>query len=177
MKRSRLWLALAVLSAALLVTSTSGFSMASMDRGVSISVADNPANAMIGITHDGPVRLTYGSTKANGSSPHSEKVRLLTVTNNAGQRIDVSVVVTGDEPGPPNLQNGPWMDDNHLSVGESSSVAAEAVCAHQGPETWNVTVTADGDGMSAVVHHDVTVVCTGPPGGTPGDASNTSSSS
>lgn len=166
MSRGRFWLFLALVGAVVLVPATGGFSAAGAERGISVAVADDPANAFVGI--DGPRRLAldYGRT---------DDVVLFRLANNLGYPIEVRVSVSNDGTTPPDLDGPPAVGNPSLHPDDpSTAVTGDVVCAAAGDETWTVHVEAEGSAFSADIRHTVTVACSGRPASASGGGSNPS---
>jgi hypothetical protein len=165
-----------VLAVACLVVGSGAFTSASMERGISVSVADDedalvgivaPENDEVRVT-DGervngqgePVEAGNGKGKENGLRLSSET--LLTLENNAGAELDLAVTIAPDgSNGYPNVSAAP--DRSYtLAPGDSTDVTTEVVCnpSNAEPErTVTVEVDGAGDGISVSFERTVTVVC------------------
>ena len=183
----RLRLLVVVCLLAATVVGTAGFSTASVDRAVDVTVAADRVG-FVGITDRREVvRLSYGSNDDAGNDTARtgrEAVELLTVRNNLPQVVAYRVTVAGDGTGPPNAlslrvddetdetrpgngERRSTSDETRLSSGETATVVARVVCGAGGAsdaiERWEVRITAIGDGWRATLSRNVTVRCTGPP--------------
>lgn len=157
--RRRLYLALAALTAVAVVTGTGGFSTAALDRGVSIQVAEDQEDGLVGVEAPDSVTVRYGANRGpNSRGP----VELLTVTNNFDRAVTVEATVAGDTSSPPKLQGTARVDDDRLHDGEETAVLADITCANRPSEDWTVTITVTSEGTSAVVSEEVTIVCERP---------------
>lgn len=164
----RVLLVVIALAALGLVAGTGGFSAASMDRGVSVTVVDHD-EAYVALYDPGsggtagrPVWL-QGSTESPHESPvtsDDERTRLFIVAN---QFADHTIQVDGSVPG----DSAPAVsaiDPVTLAPDEVGSVTAVVECPSVQQEvyyTLDLTVTVDGEGdsVSAEIEYPVTVVC------------------
>lgn len=137
-----------------LAVGTGAFSAASADRGVEVAVVDDE-QAMLGID-GGPHAFRNGN----------EVRELLTVTNRFSESVTVTIEI--DEPGgkSPKLMSG-GARTVALSPGDSHTIDPKIQCSSTGgtalprSETWNVSVTAEGDSVHVDTEAELEVVCTG----------------
>lgn len=172
----RLALVVAVVCATALAAGTGSFSAASLDRGVSVDVADNPAEGIVGIENaPATVDVAFGAGPNPGAEPAGasavgggETVRLLTLRNNLDTSVEYRVAVAEDGHSPPTadrvwLADGSSDDSAVVDSGDAVDVLADIDCANQPAETWTVAVTVLADGFEGHVDHEVEVRCEGPP--------------
>lgn len=131
------------------VVDTGAFSSASLDRGVTVSVAP-PESAYLGIAA-GDL-----STVPNGGV---EDVVLVTLTNNLGTSLSLTVEVTESAPDSgPNVTN--VTAPTTLQPGDSAPVLVDATCDSAGTEDVEVAVDAVGDGVRIEgAARNVTLTC------------------
>ncbi|WP_162224313.1 hypothetical protein [Halorussus salinus] len=152
-----LWTAIALVGTVLLVTATGGFSAGQIDRPVSITVAENPENAIVGLSGSDNVTVTYGSS----NDTKQPTVELFTVTNNFESSFEFSIQIVGDTNTPPDHQSLS-AEKYSLAPGESTKVTANVVCSSQETETWTIYLEVSSSGVEAEIQHDISIVCAGP---------------
>jgi hypothetical protein len=133
----RHWL-LALAVGALVATTVGGtgaVSSASLDRGVSVSVAP-PEDAYLGLSEPLVSAVPDDDTRAD----------LLVVTNRLNERVELTAEVTEANPG-----GGPNVTDvsvvSALGPGDSGPVSADLACGSNATEAVTVTVDAVGTGV------------------------------
>jgi hypothetical protein len=165
-----------VLAVACLLVGSGAFSAASVERGVTVSVADDE-DALLGIdapdsvTVSGGEQVTGNDTavpgKGNGNGANGGQsglrranTTLLDVNNGFTQPVDVTVSVVAATDGFPRVEG--FERTYSLSPGdEPVSVATNVTCPGNGQQERDVTVTLDADGESVGVelNRTVTVTC------------------
>lgn len=132
------------------VPATGGYTTGVVNRPLTAGVADDSAEAIVGVTDPAPLAL------ANGTQ---QTVNVLTVVNNRPVTLDVSVTVDDPADGPSTLLSVSG-GTTTLGPGASTPVTATLSCESVGTETLDVTVTATRPGFRAVVIKTVEVSCT-----------------
>jgi hypothetical protein len=165
----RLGLALVVVASMSLVISASAFSNTEADRTVSVNVVED-GDAYVGLTYNETVSVDLNDTDPEGTARNGEIQRrqgnALAVQNQFGIRIDVEVL--GDESETPELryETEKGSQTARLAPGVRTSFDAVVTCelgVKNDKRTVDVEVTAEGEGVSAEVVREVTVVCEGIP--------------
>lgn len=170
---------LLVLSATCLVVGSGAFTAASVERGVSVSVADDE-DAYLGL--DVPEEVTVaggewvtgsgastpaaaGERQSNGAGNSEQAglrrqtVALFEVTNRFSASVDVDVSIES-RPGVPNVESVSPAED--VDPGATASVTAVVTCPSGHPEKdLTLYITAEGHGVSVEMTRTVTVTCTG----------------
>lgn len=180
-----LWTTVGVAVAMGLLMSTGGFSVASMDRGVSISIAEHD-DAMVSIWDPGgPTPEPPMYPGENPVTPPGESVTVIVIQNNLNERIDVSVRAASTSPV---SVNGGVSD---VAPGEVVPVTATVDCSdvsERAPVTVPLIVQVEtvGPSFESTIDFDARIVCAGAPGNasnagqsnnsSAGTASNNSSS-
>jgi hypothetical protein len=161
----RIWLLVAALAALSLAFGTGGFSAAELNRGLSVSVADDPADGYVGIEYiASPATVEYGSNDASGEDSR-QKVHLLTLRNNLVDSVYYTVRVQDPTQAPPKLRgnSGPTYElggQTGVGRGERVRLSAPVVCAgNADQETWTLHITAESDGVTGELTREVTIEC------------------
>jgi hypothetical protein len=154
---------LACASLALLVP-TGSFSAASVDRGVSVSVAEHE-NAMVSIWDPGgsspdPPKPFRGE---NPVTPNSEFLTVIVIQNGVDDPIDVSVTSTADS----SVSVHGTISDVH--PGDVVPVQATVDCNDVSERAavtvpLRVHVETDDGSFESTIRYDVRIVCAGAPG-------------
>ena len=129
-----------------LIQSTAGVDAILSDRGVDVSVAEDP-DAVLGM------ELSSIQVGENGS----DGATLATFVNRFPNSVDLSVAVN-DPSGPPTLENiaGPGT----LSSGESGKLTADVVCNNEtGTQSVGLDIEASSDGALLSATRDVEIAC------------------
>ena len=129
---------LAIAAAGLLVTGSAGFTGANADRGVSVSVADDP-NAFIG----------YDA--ADQTVTDGETIQLVEMENRLPGGASVAVADVLVEPGSFSISE---VTEPSLSAGRSDSIDGRVTCTPGQTQTVAVTVRLQGNGMQAELFGD-----------------------
>jgi hypothetical protein len=167
-----------VLAVACLLVGSGAFSAASVERGVTVSVAPDE-QALLGIdapdsvTVSGGEQVTGNDTEVPGEGKGNENgandgqsglrranATLLDVSNRFTQPVDVTVSVMAVTDGFPRVEG--FERTYSLTPGdEPVSVATNVTCPGNGQQERDVTVTLDADGESvgAEMNRTVTVTC------------------
>lgn len=156
--RKRLALSALVVASVLLVSSTGGFSAMSADRGVEVSVANDP-HAFLALKDRANV-LTFDNGR-------HDDVQLMEIENNLGQELDLRITIQ-DETAVPNhlYTTAPKELDRH----EKQPVTVDIQCGNgENQEQWTVDIVASGEGVRIELSRMVTVICTGDPQPTEAD--------
>jgi hypothetical protein len=160
----RLGLALLVVASMSLVIGASAFTGTEADRTVSVNVVAD-GDAYVGLTYDETVSVGPGDRVAGGGGSGDVERRnetALTIRNQFG--TDMHIEVRGDESLYPKLRYETDSDENTATLSSGAEVSFDAIvtCENQNEadnRTVDVTVTAEGDGVSAEVTREVTVIC------------------
>ena len=160
----RLGLALVVVGSMSLVIGASAFTGTEADRTVSVNVVED-GDGYVGLTYNETVSVGPGDEVVGGGGSGDVERRngtALTVRNRFGTDMDIEV--RGDDSVYPKLRYETDSGDNTaaLSSGDEVSFDAIVTCENQNEadsRTVDVTVTAEGDGVSAEVTREVTVEC------------------
>lgn len=137
---NRVGLAIVLLGAALLVTSSVAVSSVAIERSVAIEVVEDES-ALVGIEAHEP------TVPAENTSP----VDLVTVTNHAGTSLEVTAAESGATD-----SSGDVHAPDSIDPGESAAVTATVTCQDV-PDA--VDVTATGDGVTVERTVDVRAGC------------------
>ena len=160
----RLGLALLVVGSMSLVIGASAFTGTEADRTVSVNVVED-GDGYVGLTYNETVSVGPNDRVTGGGGSGDVERRnetALTVQNQFGTGMDIEV--RGDESVYPKLRYETDSGDNTatLSSGDTVSFDAIVTCENQNEpdsRTAEVTVTAEGDGVSAEVTREVTAKC------------------
>lgn len=191
-RRRTVFASVALVAALAAVTGTAGVSAVSADRGVQVAVADDE-DAFLGIDRlpdraaaeqvDDDTHFEYDENESGPGATvvyHGEsevwvyenetRLRLLTVTNRFGHRIDVTVELddwAGWEPR--------WLEDSSddlpepieeidrqpggLAPGSSGHLDAEIDCRGASGGTIELEISAEGDGVRVEATRELTIRC------------------
>lgn len=167
MRRKLAWLVLLMVCAAALVSGTGGFSAASMDRGVSIAVAESHEKALVSIWDPGARQMGNSNSppQYSGEDPvvsNQTSVKLIVVQNQfSDQTIDVRI---SDRDESPVSVDG---ESRVLPPGRIVPLYATVDCdGYRGPTDalLEVHVTSLDGSLEGAIQYDATVVCTGASG-------------
>jgi hypothetical protein len=163
----RVWLLVAAFAALSLALGTGGFSAATMDRGVHVSVADHE-HAFVGLadpgahgTHPSPSWIHGKDNRLMSESPlqQGEGLTRLVVVKNRFGRTSLDVHARGTDSGDVRLT---WSSNTTLHPHDVGVVKGTVDCEGEtGPQKLDLTVTAEAvDGsLTASIDYPVTVVC------------------
>jgi hypothetical protein len=160
---------------AALVLGTGGFSTASMDRSVAVTVSDHHRALVTlwdpGAGGDGPPPRQIVSAGLDGEDPvtrDGQTTRVVAVQNRFTDRA-ITVDATVEE-SPPGVAVGPF-DPVDLGPGDAAALNAPVNCGDSdGPVDVTLEVTASNNHFTGVISYEATVVCATP---TPDEASTT----
>lgn len=136
-------LALAVVVLVAFTVGTGGFSSATVERGVTIAVADDE-QAYLGIA---PVNVTVTS---------GNETRLFTLTNRFGTNLTIDAQVNDTSE---NMNVAAVDMPNRLGGGVSGPVNATVACDENATGTVTVRIDASGAGVEVTMERRVTVEC------------------
>lgn len=161
----RVWLLVALVAAGTLVTGTTGFSAAEVDRGVTVTVADDHAGGFVPLadpgahgTHPAPWWVEDRSRlRGDPVTAGDPRVGLFLVHNRFPTAMDVTARFDGGE-----VERVSDLEPTTLERGETGVVAGTVDCGtHRGPGAVFLNVTVSAESLSAHVGYRVTVVCAG----------------
>jgi hypothetical protein len=157
------WAALVVAAVTTLVLGTGGFSVATLDRGVTMAVSDHD-HALVSVWDpggDSPEPPRYAGEDPVTSNDTT--VRVLVIENRfTDETLDVAVT---ERPESPVAVEG---SHDGLGPGDVAPITAEVECnGHEGRVDALLTVeaTAVGGGFEGEIDYDASVVCPGPTAG------------
>jgi hypothetical protein len=162
-----------------LVLGTGGFSTASIDRPVAVTVSDHDRSLVTlwdpGAGGDGPPPRRIASAGLAGEDPvtsDGQTTRIVAVQNRFSDR-SITVDATVAE-SPPGVSVGSF-DSVDLGPGDAGALRAPVDCGDSdGPVDVTLDVTASNDHFTGVISYEATVVCATPdPTPTPDEASAT----
>ena len=179
MPRRVLWATLGAVVLSAVVLGTGGFSSASIDRPVAVTVSDHDRALVTlwdpGAGGDGRPPQRIASAGLNGEDPvtsDGQLTRVVTVQNRFPDRA-ITVDATVEE-SPPGVEVGSF-DPVDLGPGDAGALTAPVDCGDaDGPVDVTIEVTASNDHFRGVISYETTVVCATPdPTPTPDEASST----
>jgi hypothetical protein len=161
----RVWLLVAALAALSLAMGTGGFSAAELDRGVSVSVAEDE-HAFVGLADPGAhgEGAYWMPPKHNGETPvtkNDQTTRLFVVRNAfTNEQIRVTAHGGGDSAATLLHAETEWVG----AITGPEAVNGTVECPgppNNGPTQLDLTVVVDGSdgGLHAKIEYPVTVVC------------------
>lgn len=179
MRRRLIWATLGAVVLSALVFGTGGFTAASIDRPVAVTVSDHDRALVTlwdpGAGGEGPPPQTIASAGLNGEDPvtsDGQTTRVVAVQNRFTDRV-ITVDATVEE-SPPGVAVGPF-DPVEVGPGDAAALNAPVDCGDRdGPVDVTLEVTASNDQFTGVISYEATVVCATPdPTPTPDEASTT----
>lgn len=159
----RVLLLVAAVVAGSLAMGASGFSSASLERGVQVSVADAPEDALVPLadpgargTHPAPSWVRDESLQREDPVTAQDRTApLFLVHNRFDQPMSVTATVVESE-----VAGVSTIDSITVSPGDTRVVTGTVDCGEaEGPRTVTLEVTASTDETVATIEYQVTVVC------------------
>jgi hypothetical protein len=180
-RRRLLWAVIGAVVLSTLVLGTGGFTAASIDRPVAVTVSDHDRSLVTlwdpGAGGEGQPPRRIASAGLNGEDPvtsDGQTTRVVAVQNRFSDRA-ITVDATVAE-SPPGVGVGPF-DSVDLGPGDAGALNAPVDCGDRhGPVEVTLEVTASDEHFTGVISYEATVVCATPdptPTPTPDEASTT----